>query len=382
MKCRELIEKIDSLSERYVDLLEEICNIESPTDDKEGVDRVGLYFIEFAKKQGWTVDVCRQEFSGDAICITANPDAKKPPIAFSGHMDTVHPVGSFGTPAVRREGGRMYGPGTKDCKGGLAAALLAMDALCQCGFHERPLLLLLQSDEEVGSALSKKETIRYICKKAEGADAFLNLEGIRKNTAVLSRKGILRVRFTVYGKAAHSSECLSGANAIAEAAHKIIELEKMKDAAGLTCNCGIVSGGTAPNTVADRCEFIADIRFSNQEEKRMAYDAVRIASETVFVDGCRCETEEMSYRPPMEYTERNDALLKRMNAIYKENGLPELSIRHANGGSDAAYVTEHGIPCVDSIAVDGAFIHSLNEYADIASIAEAAKRMATVAYCL
>ena len=102
MNCKKIFETIDNLQEKYVNLLADVCDIESPTDYKEGVDRVGNYFINYAKEKGWKVEVCSQKVSGDVVCITLNPDAKKAPIALSGHMDTVHPVGSFAEPKVRR----------------------------------------------------------------------------------------------------------------------------------------------------------------------------------------------------------------------------------------------------------------------------------------
>ena len=83
--------------------------------------------------------------------------------------------------------------------------------------------------EETGSRTSGKSTVEYLCKKSEGSVAFLNLEGHTTGKAVLIRKGILRVRYIVSGRATHSSKCFDGANAIAEAAHKILELEKLKD---------------------------------------------------------------------------------------------------------------------------------------------------------
>ncbi|MBE6580683.1 MAG: M20 family metallopeptidase [Ruminococcaceae bacterium] len=382
MKCQQLFSVIDRIKAPYTDMLADVCRIESPTDNKEGVDRVGQYFIRAAEQRGWKVEVCRQNVSGDAVCITINPDAKGAPVAISAHMDTVFPVGSWEQPLVRREGDRLHGPGTRDCKGGVVAGMLAMDALTEVGFDQRPVMLLLQSDEEKGSTPSNKETILYICQKAKDCVAFFNLEGIKEGTAVLARKGIWRVRFTVYGKAAHSSECQDGASAIAEAAHKIIELEKMKDAAGLTCNCGLISGGSAANTVPDHCEFVADIRFANEAQKREALETVQRVADSVSVEGCRCEWREISYRPPMAYCEKNKQLLDKMNTVYAANGLPTLAPREANGGSDAAYVTEHGIPCVDAIGVAGGPIHTKNEYVTIESIADAAKRVASVIYCL
>ena len=153
---------------------------------------------------------------------------------------------------------------------------------------------------------------------------FFNTEASENGTAVLVRKGILRYKFTIHGKAVHSSICTKGANAIAEAAYKIIELEKMKDVDGLTCNCGIVQGGTVPNTVAEICSFSADIRFSTAEELANARTICKQISESTNVADCFCTLEEISYRPPMESSDRNYKLLEEVNKIYSEIGLTTL----------------------------------------------------------
>ena len=382
MICRELFEEIEGLNSEYLDFLEDVCNIESPTDFKAGVDAVGKYFLEKAEARGWKTEILKQDKAGDVVVITLNPDAEGVPVSVSGHIDTVHPVGSFGTPAVKRDDVNMYGPGVMDCKGGVVAAFMAMDALEKMGFKSRPVQLLLQTDEETGSSTSGKETIKYICEKAKGSVAFLNLEGAKGDTAVLQRKGILRYRFNIKGRALHSSRCAEASNAVLEAAYKIIELEKMKDANGLTCNCGVINGGTTANTVAEECSFTTDIRFVTQEEAQIAAAKVRKIAETVYVDGCNCTIEEISYRPAMVKAERNTNLLERMNEIYKENGMPVLTGRLCLSGSDAAYVTESGIPCVDNIGTEGANIHSVDEYIELKSLVESAKRIGAVIYCI
>jgi len=382
MACKEVFDKIDELCEKYMDVLEDVCNIESPTLYKEGVDKVGAYFIEIAKEHGWEIEIAKQEVSGDAICITMNPEAKLEPVAVSGHMDTVHPVGLFGTPAVRRDEVNMYGPGVTDCKGGVVAAVLAMDALEQCGFQNRPIQLLLQSDEENSSITSNLATINYICEKAKDAVAFLNLEGMKNGggVAAIQRKGILRYRLHVHGKAVHSSKCYEGANAVAEAAHKIIRLEEMKNPEGLTCNCGVITGGTVANTVAENCSFLVDIRFATMRELERVKEKVRQIAEETTIPGCTCTIEEISFRPAMELCERNEKLLKKMNEIYAQNGLPILRGVMENSGSDAAYSTIAGIPSIDSIGIEGGRIHSVEEYAVLKSLAESAKRIAAVIY--
>lgn len=382
MQCEKLFTIIDSVEEEYLKIWEEVCNIESPTNCKEGVDAVGRYFIRLAEKSGFEVEIQRQPVSGDAICITMNPDAQGQPVTFSGHTDTVHPVGSFGTPAVRTDDKNIYGPGVMDCKGGVVACYMAMEALKLCGFKDRKVQLILQPDEENSSKTSNKETIAFMLEKAKDSVAFFNTEGCLGDTVVLWRKGILRYKFKVKGKALHSARCPEAANAVAEAAYKIIELEKMKDPDGLTCNCSVISGGDAPNTVPETCSFFADIRFSTNEELESVKKNVKEIADKITVKGCTCELEEISFRPAMVDSEKNTKLLEKMNEIYKENGLPVLTARKTASGSDAAYITQAGIPCVDNIGVDGENIHSVNEYARKKSLKESAKRMAAYTYCI
>ena len=379
IKCKDLFAKIDELSGKYLDVLEAACNLESPTADKARVDAVGSYFADLGKACGWRVDVFPVEVSGDVVTVTMNEDAEGVPVSLSGHLDTVHPIGFFPSPAVRFNEKNIYGPGVMDCKGGAVASLLAMEALYNSGFKARPVMLILQTDEEVSSSISNLRTIEFMCEKAKDAVAFINTEGGTYGTAVIQRKGIMRYEFRVKGIAAHSSVCFDAANAVTEAAHKIIELEKMKDRDGLTCNCGVISGGTTPNTVAERCSFTADIRFATAEQMEYAEHQVRRIADTVFVEGCSCECVQMSRRPAMELCSRNEALLERINEINESVGLPPIVARPEPSGSDAAYTTIHGIPTVDNLGVVGDFIHSVNEFAEQTSLMYSARQMAAVA---
>lgn len=382
-ECSNLFNAIETLKEKYVSVWEDVCNIESPTNDKAGVDKAGEYFIQLAKTQGWQVEVFKQAVAGNVVCITMNANANLPPVTFSGHIDTVHPRGMFGYPPVRKDEEKIYGPGVVDCKGGVVAGFLAMEALQKAEFTNRPVRMLLQSDEEVGSRLSEKATINYICKRAKDSIAFFNLEGHNNGDACLGRKGIVTFEFTVIGQEAHSSACATrGANAIVDAAHKIIELEKMKDDKGLTCNCGVISGGTVKNTVAGKCVFTADVRYATraQYEWVCAY-AQRIAS-MEHVAGCRCEVQIFSGRPAMERTEKNIRLFEKMNDIYKQNGMSPLKERDRNAGADAAEITQAGIPCVECMGVKGGGMHCKDEFAYLSSLAESAKRLAVATYYL
>ena len=376
-----ILKKIDDLKKTYLNVWEDVCNIESPTSCKDGVDKVGAYFARLAEKRGFKVEYSKQDIAGDVVCITMNPDSDLQPVVISGHIDTVHPVGMFGTPAVHRNEEKIYGPGVTDCKGGVVAGFLAMDALYECGFNKRPVRLLLQTDEETGSRTSGRKTIQYICEKSKGAVVFLNLESHTPKKATLSRKGIISYRFDIEGKEGHSSRCVTeGANAVVDAAYKIIELDKFKEDDGITCNCAIVSGGTVVNTIPGKCTFSVNFRYATNQQLEQIESFVENLASTEHVTGCKCTYEKISSRPAMEEKEENIKILERVNEIFAEYSIPTLEGRMLRGGSDAAYVTQCGIPCIDSLGTEGGGSHSINEFAKIYSLSKAAKRIAIIAY--
>lgn len=380
MLYQQVFDTIDELNDTYLNVWEDVCNLESPTACKEAVDAVGDYFIRMAESRGWQVEVLPLENAGNPICITLNPEAEAKPVTLSGHIDTVHPIGLFGTPAVRRDETRIYGPGVTDCKGGVVASFLAMDALARCGFTARPVQLIIQTDEETGSKTSGKRTVEFMCEKAKDSVAFLNTEAVLSGKkVVLERKGILRYQITVHGKAAHSSLCDQGANAITEAAKKILKLEMMKDPKGITCNCGVIHGGTVANTVAAECSFTVDIRYPDEKAYETAVQTVQEVVNTNETDGCTATLELVSTRPAMPWREVNAKLVDRVNEIFKKSGLPQVEATSSLGGSDAAYATLAGIPCIDNFGTAGGSIHSANEYGELYALAESAKWQAAVA---
>lgn len=381
MNCNELFAKIDELSGKYLDMLETVCNIETPTADKARVDALGRYFADYGRARGWDVDIFPVEVSGDVVTLTMNKDAGGEPVSLSGHLDTVFPVGMFGTPAVTRDDENMYGPGVTDCKGGVIVGLLAMAALDDLGFRDRPVRMLLQTDEEKGSTPSGKKTIRHICETALNSKAFINLEGNGKGDGVIvTTKGIARYLLTVHGKAAHSSRRHLGASAILEAAHKIIALEEASapDGQGITYNCGVIEGGTVPNSVAAECSVYVDVRYETLAQASELDAFVREVAAKCFVEGTETEVTLVSDRPATELCEKNLALLARANEIFAAAGLSTYGQRNGLGGTDMAYVTQYGIPCLDSLGVMGGNVHSIKEYMVLDSLAAMAKRVALI----
>ena len=80
MDTNKLSQILESVENEYIGFLVDICNIESPTEYKAGVDAVGKYIIEKAEKRNWKVEIQKQEVAGDAICITMHPESKERPV--------------------------------------------------------------------------------------------------------------------------------------------------------------------------------------------------------------------------------------------------------------------------------------------------------------
>ena len=143
-------------------------------------------------------------------------------------------------------GGRAWGPGTFDMKGGLVLALAAVDALWAVGAGPRKRVVFLwTSDEEIGSETSR----RVIESEARRSDAVLELEPAlgREGRLKTEREGVGGAEIIVTGRAAHAGiEPEKGVNAVHELALQIARLMKMNDRArGITVQATVVEGGTA-----------------------------------------------------------------------------------------------------------------------------------------
>jgi len=376
---QKVFEKIDELSEKYLTVLIDACNIESKTDDKEGVDKVGEYFASVANDMGYTIRKKDFEKAGNVYSFTYNPEGKKKQISLSGHMDTVHAKGSFGYPPTKIEGDYVYGPGVNDCKGNIAVELLVIEALKSCGYDERPVKLILQSDEEVNSSLSNHMTLEFIVDEARGSAAFLNAEYIALDRCLsIGRKGITSYKITIKGKKIHAGSCTLGASAIKEAAYKIVEFEKGNNNDSITFNCGIISGGELTNIVPDTCELFVEYRFKNMEQKKVADAKFKEIAEKSFVEGTESTAEQISTRLPMEPDDKNKKLVEIINEICKQVNIEPFGTKETSGGADSAYPSLAGIPTVDSIGIEGSGCHTLNEKARISSMAEMAKVVAAI----
>lgn len=375
LDINNIFREIENHEEKYIEFWKNICNLETPSGDKTALDQLAEYIQNFAINEGFDVICTPFEACGNFLTIDMNSGAEKGYL-FLAHMDTVHTKGKFGYPPVSIDGNIMRGPGVIDCKGGIAIALLTMYALKVNGY-DKHLRLILTSDEELTNCLGAEKEMHFFSKYAVGFQGAFNCEVARTGEAVVSRKGIVRVKINITGKSAHAGiDYFAGVSAIKEAAYKIIALEEKSQKGGLTFNCGIVEGGEIINIVPERCAVSVDVRVNTVEEMELAYQALREVTEHSFIEGSKAEMEHISKRMPMLRTQETEELFEKLREVSINCGLGDLIPIESGGGSDSAYTQAVGVPSICAVGACGDYCHTINEYAEIDSLMKRAKLLA------
>jgi acetylornithine deacetylase len=245
-------------------LTRELIDVPSITGAEQAL---GLYLSKSLEQLGYRVE--RQEVAHDRFNVIATTGAP-PRIVFSTHMDTVPP---FVESSEDEE--FIYGRGSCDAKGIIAAQIVAAERLRADGVNEVGLLFTV--DEELSSAgaqVANKHTLARECR-------FLINGEPTDNRLATGTKGSVRVIITTEGRAAHSAYPEAGESAI----EKLLDILQMIRAfdwpedsffGTTTCNIGVLSGGTRPNVIPDKARAELQIRLGIDIEpvKRMLDEAV------------------------------------------------------------------------------------------------------------
>jgi glutamate carboxypeptidase len=344
------------------DALDAFIRAESPSTDKAAVDRCGNEIARRLEQLGATVERIHQREHGDHIRAVLRGSG--PRLMLLGHFDTVWPLGQIARMPVREDDGRLYGPGVFDMKSGIAAALTAVRALEALRVPRPEVVVLLTTDEEIGSGTSRT----LIEQEARGCQAVLVLEpSLPGGGAKTSRKGVGEFEVIIHGRASHAGLAPEqGANAVHEAAHQILALQALQDLArGVSVNVTMIEGGTRVNVIPDRARLRVDVRVSTLADARDVEGAVR--GRAPQVAGTRLEVHGGIDRPPME---RGPQVL-RMYELARECAAElgqTLAEGGAGGGSDGNFTAAVGVPTIDGLGPQGDGAHALHEHVLVADL--------------
>lgn len=405
----KVVANVDQLMPNAITTLERAVNINSGTQNFEGVKQVGMLFKrefdEIGFKTEWQ-DGSSFNRSGHMVANYQgkNTTASSLKILMIGHLDTVFakddPFQAY-TPLDDRF---VAGPGITDMKGGNVIILTALTALKNLDLLDGiSIRVVLTGDEERSGrplALSKKALIDG----AKWADIALGFEDGDSNikTAVVARRGSVGWQLDVTGNPAHSSQVFTkevGFGAIFEAARILNGFrEKLSEYGNLTFNPGVILGGTTSdydpqsatgsafgksNVVAKILTVRGDIRALSPEELAYAKQNMQIITDKN-LPGTRATLVIGEGYPPMAPTDGNYQLLNIYSDVSESLGYgPVEAVNPRNAGAaDISFAADHVDMALDGLGLMGSGGHTKDEKADMHSFDKNTHKAAILIYRL
>ncbi len=279
-------------------------------------------------------------------------------VVLSGHTDVVPVEGQAWTSdpwALTERDGRLYGRGTCDMKGFCAAALAMAPEMLAAPLN-RPVIVALSHDEEIG-CLKAPEMIAAMLAELPRPGAVIVGEPSEMRV-VTGHKGSWEFHGHARGHEVHSSLVHTGVSAITAAARMInwtVETmaENARQASGnafvppyTTLHVGVIAGGTAKNITARDCSFTGEIRVMPDEniaewQRRMEAEAARIEAEMRAVRPGTALTLESTITIPPLMPETNGAAEALARSLTGDNGTHVVSYQ-----TEAGQFQEQGLSTV------------------------------------
>jgi len=356
MEAKAILSAVEKQYGWIENTLGELVRQESPSEDSQAVNAAVALIELWAKEIGARSKRHKQRQFGDILELRFGPlRSTQQPILLLGHLDTVWSLGTLKIMPWRKADGRLWGPGVLDMKAGVVMALAALGTLRQLKLA-RPVTLLLNSDEEVGSTVSRPITERL----ARESCAVLVLEPAQGLAYKTARKGVGQYDVKVTGVAAHSGvDFERGHSAILELAKLVQTISGFTNLdRKLTVNCGVIAGGTRSNVVPSHASTEVDVRIAKASDA--AYVDRLFRNLKVSDPHCKLTITGGINRPPMERKPGTIALFKKARTLAAELGF-NLEEASTGGGSDGNFTAALGIPTLDGMGAVGDGAHASHE---------------------
>jgi tripeptide aminopeptidase len=223
-------------------------------------------------------DVHRDEL-GNVFGILPGADPAAPFIALSAHIDTVFPADI--RVSVRRDAGKLYGPGISDNSSGITALLAISGAMQAIGLtNTAPILFIGNVGEEGEGDLRGMRFIYQQPRWSSNIASLLVIDGAGTDTIIAEGLGSRRYEVTVRGHGGHSWSDFGVANPIVALARVIDRFTRtpVPVSPKTTYNIGIISGGTSVNSIPESATMRVDTRSASVDEldrmERALHEAV------------------------------------------------------------------------------------------------------------
>ena len=359
--------KLQAYQQELLERLELIVNIDSGTGQKEGINEIMKYLVQWLEEIGLSVQLHDAESFGQNLVARVRGKGEMR-LLLVGHLDTVYAAGAATSKPFQVRDGLAYGGGVIDMKSGVLMGMYSLRALLESGFDQfGEIIVVFNNDEEVGSAGSGP-LLREI---AQQVDVGLVLEASRSAEVITkSRKGADKYVMEITGIPAHSgAEPHKGRSAVIELAHKMIAIHTLNMLyPGVTFNVTRLSSSEPLNIVPEVARCHISVRAYNEQGLSMAAKALEQIATGCSIPDTR--TKLICTRGRAPYTATPE-ILQLVELAQEEGKALGLSIvAEGKGGlSDANLLMEAGIPVLDSLGPIGGGMHDLNrEYLRVDTI--------------
>ena len=360
-----------------LEFIEALVAVESPSDDPAAVNRCGTELTQRLEAIGAAITRVPSSTAGDHLRASFGSGERQ--VLLLGHFDTVWPVGQFARMPLKREGGRLFGPGVFDMKAGIGLAALATRAVIDNhDLSTTRIVMLWTTDEEIGSATSRA----LIEAEASKSDAVLVFEpSLPGGGLKTGRKGVGQFELIARGVSAHAGlDPGKGVSAIRELARQIVAIEDLQDPArGVTLTVGVISGGTRANVVPAEARATIDARAITRADADRVQRAMRALRPQIA--GAELEISGGFDRPPLERTSEVVKLFELAKSVAAEIGVT-LEEGRAGGGSDGNFTAALGVPTLDGFGAIGDGAHAIHEHVEIDALIPRAATIAGLLHLL
>jgi succinyl-diaminopimelate desuccinylase len=327
------------------------------TSTPEGITTAVSFIKGWLESNGFAIE--ELEVAGLPVLATST-GGSGPVLVFHGHIDVV--PGKPGQFKPRVEGDSLVGRGAYDMKAALAAMMCALrDLKDEQGVQVR---LLCVADEESESMGIRGTDV--LVERGYGGDFVITGEPTNLHVGIQA-KGVLALRITVSGTAAHGSTPWLGDNAVLKAHDIFRRIEGMDFARQSSemfdrpsINLGRIEGGDAINKVPDSCVMDVDIRYVPGQSPDLILEAIREIDDI---------TVEVVFERVPAYVAADDRYVQTLHGSLAACGVSASELVGRDGSSEATAFLAQGIPAVEFGPV-GDGHHGPGEYVSLTSLAD------------
>lgn len=363
MKIQKNVPDIRSFytPEEVYELAQKLVQIPSHKDIPNRERDVAIFIKNFCSENGLHAELDAVEGERYNVYISLKGKTPGKTLLFNGHTDTVPPYEMTIAPfdGVIKDG-YLWGRGSNDMKGALAAMIMAMLAIKRSN-------LSLKGEIIIAAVVGEEE-------QSDGTEQVV-LKGIKADGAIvgepsnyeyaIGHRGLEWIEFEFTGKAAHGGVPKEGINAISMASKFIQAVErdlipKIEERENpymgpSVMNFGKIVGGTQPSTVADQCKLQLDRRYVLGESVHSVLDEYQMIIDQLHgeIPEFECKMTRMpsnmmkKFDHMYHYTDPDEAIVKAVTSVLGRHLKEEPQITRKRGWTDAATLSYYGkIPTV------------------------------------